>query len=33
MRLEENVLALNRRIKAALDPDGIFGPHRLHAEF
>jgi len=33
MRLEENVLALNRRIKAALDPDGIFGPHRLHPEF
>jgi glycolate oxidase FAD binding subunit len=33
MRLEAGVLALNRRIKAALDPDGIFGPHRLHAEF
>ena len=33
MRLDAGVLALNRRIKAALDPDGIFGPHRLHAEF
>src|SRR4051812_29213699 len=30
MRLEAGVLALNRRIKAALDPMGIFGPHRLH---
>jgi glycolate oxidase FAD binding subunit len=33
MRLEAGVLALNRRIKAALDPMGVFGPHRLHAEF
>jgi glycolate oxidase FAD binding subunit len=33
MRLQPGVLALNRRIKTALDPDGIFGPHRLHAEF
>jgi glycolate oxidase FAD binding subunit len=33
MRLDPGVLALNKRIKAALDPSGIFGPHRLHAEF
>jgi glycolate dehydrogenase FAD-binding subunit len=33
MRLDSGVLALNRRIKQALDPVGIFGPHRLHAEF
>lgn len=33
MRLEPGVLALHRKLKAALDPDGIFGPHRLHAEF
>jgi glycolate oxidase FAD binding subunit len=33
MRLDAGVFALNRRIKQALDPVGIFGPHRLHAEF
>jgi glycolate oxidase FAD binding subunit len=33
LRLHPGVLALNRRIKHALDPAGIFGPHRLHAEF
>src|SRR5262249_55889857 len=33
MRLEAGVLKLNQRIKAALDPQGIFGPHRLHGEF
>jgi len=33
MRLDAGVSALNRRIKQALDPEGIFGPHRLHAEF
>jgi FAD/FMN-containing dehydrogenase len=27
------VLELHKRLKAALDPDGIFGPHRLHPEF
>jgi glycolate oxidase FAD binding subunit len=33
MQLEPGVLALQRKLKAALDPQGIFGPHRLHAEF
>jgi glycolate dehydrogenase FAD-binding subunit len=33
MRLDTGVLALHRRIKTALDPDGIFGPHRFHPEF
>ena len=33
MRLDPGVLALQRKLKAALDPHAIFGPHRLHAEF
>jgi glycolate oxidase FAD binding subunit len=33
MQLEPGVLALQRKLKAALDPQGIFGPHRLHADF
>jgi glycolate oxidase FAD binding subunit len=33
MRLDPAVLELHKRLKAALDPDGIFGPHRLHPEF
>jgi len=33
MQLDPPALALHTRLKAALDPDGIFGPHRLHAEF
>jgi glycolate oxidase FAD binding subunit len=33
MRLDAGVLGLHKRLKAALDPDGIFGPHRLHPDF
>lgn len=33
MRLEAGVLGLHKRLKAALDPNGIFGPHRLHSDF
>jgi len=33
MRLDAGVLGLHKRLKAALDPHSIFGPHRLHAEF
>ena len=33
MRLDAGVLALHRKLKAALDPHGIFGPHRLHPDF
>ena len=33
MRLDPGVLGLHKRLKAALDPDGIFGPHRLHPDF
>ena len=33
MRLDPAVLELHKRLKAALDPDGIFGPHRLHPDF
>lgn len=33
MQLDPGVLALHRRLKAALDPHGIFGPHRLHSDF
>jgi glycolate oxidase FAD binding subunit len=33
MQLEPAVLALQRKLKAALDPQGIFGPRRLHADF
>lgn len=32
-RLPSAMLALQKKIKQALDPEGIFGPHRLHAEF
>ncbi len=27
------MIALQKKIKQALDPEGIFGPHRLHREF
>jgi glycolate oxidase FAD binding subunit len=33
MQLDPGVLALHRKLKAALDPQGIFGPRRLHPEF
>ena len=33
MHLEPSVLEVHRRLKAALDPNGIFGPHRLHPDF
>jgi glycolate oxidase FAD binding subunit len=33
MQLDPGVLALHRKLKAALDPQGIFGPRRLHADF
>jgi FAD/FMN-containing dehydrogenase len=33
MRLDPAVLALHRKLKAALDPHGIFGPGRLAPEF
>jgi len=33
MQLDAGLLALQRRIKAALDPQGLFGPHRLHSDF
>jgi glycolate oxidase FAD binding subunit len=33
MQLEPGVLALHRKLKASLDPQGIFGPRRLHPEF
>jgi glycolate oxidase FAD binding subunit len=33
MQLDAGVLALHRKLKAALDPLGIFGPRRLHADF
>ena len=32
-QLEPGVLALNRKVKQALDPNGIFGPGRIHTEF
>jgi glycolate oxidase FAD binding subunit len=32
MQLDPGVLALHRKLKAALDPQGIFGPRRLHPE-
>jgi glycolate oxidase FAD binding subunit len=32
MRLDAGVLALHRKLKAALDPHGIFGPQRLGPE-
>ncbi|MCW5622259.1 MAG: glycolate oxidase subunit GlcE, partial [Burkholderiales bacterium] len=33
MQLDAGTLALHRKLKAALDPLGLFGPQRLHAEF
>ncbi|HTS53385.1 MAG TPA: glycolate oxidase subunit GlcE [Burkholderiales bacterium] len=33
IRLDPAVLELHKRLKAALDPDGIFGPRRLHPDF
>jgi glycolate oxidase FAD binding subunit len=33
MRLDAAVLGLHQRLKAALDPGGIFGRHRLHPDF
>jgi len=33
MHLDPTLLALHKRLKAALDPDGIFGPCRLHPDF
>jgi glycolate oxidase FAD binding subunit len=33
MRLTPGLLAINQRIKHALDPLSVFGPHRLLAEF
>jgi glycolate oxidase FAD binding subunit len=32
LQLDPGVLALHRKLKAALDPDGVFGPRRLHPE-
>jgi glycolate oxidase FAD binding subunit len=32
-QLDTGVLAIHKRLKAALDPLGIFGPGRLHPEF
>jgi glycolate oxidase FAD binding subunit len=31
--LEPKLLAIHQRLKAALDPHGIFGPGRLHPDF
>jgi glycolate oxidase FAD binding subunit len=33
MQLDPGVLALHRKLKASLDPQGIFGPKRLHPDF
>ena len=33
MRLPASLLGLHKRIKVALDPQGVFGPRRLHAGF
>jgi glycolate oxidase FAD binding subunit len=33
MRLDPSVLGLHKRLKAALDPHGVFGLHRLHPDF
>jgi glycolate oxidase FAD binding subunit len=30
--LDPGVLALHKKLKAALDPQGIFGPQRLHPD-
>jgi glycolate oxidase FAD binding subunit len=32
-QLDGGLLMLNKKLKQALDPEGIFGPHRLHAQF
>ena len=32
-QLDTGLLTLNRKIKQALDPESIFGPRRLHADF
>ncbi|MBI1394833.1 MAG: glycolate oxidase subunit GlcE [Betaproteobacteria bacterium] len=32
-RLAPPVLELHKRVKRALDPDSVFGPHRIHPEF
>ncbi|MCW5626838.1 MAG: glycolate oxidase subunit GlcE [Burkholderiales bacterium] len=32
-RLEPGVLALHQRLKSALDPNSLFGPHRIHPDF
>ena len=32
-RLEPGVLALHQRLKSALDPNCLFGPHRIHPDF
>lgn len=32
-RLAPALLALHQRLKQALDPDGLFGPHRIHPAF
>jgi len=32
-KLSPAMMSLQKRIKSALDPDGVFGPHRLHGEF
>jgi glycolate oxidase FAD binding subunit len=32
-RLAPGVLALQQRLKKALDPQGVFGPYRLHPDF
>src|SRR5215470_9301712 len=33
MLLDPPLLEVHKRLKAALDPNGLFGPHRLHPEF
>jgi hypothetical protein len=33
MDLDPTLLSLHKRLKMALDPPGIFGPHRLHPDF
>jgi glycolate oxidase FAD binding subunit len=33
MQFDPGVLALHRKLKSALDPQGIFGPRRLHPAF
>ena len=32
-KLDSGLLTLNKKLKEALDPEGIFGPRRLHAQF